>query len=363
MSRIVVTGIGPVTPAGVGRESFGAAVRGGSSAPPEFRVHPIELDGLHPKARAFRRVADSTRLLLAAVALALRDAQTDPGSWDPERAGLIVCMTHGVLSLSTRFHAGLVQDGPSGASPLHFSESVLNAPAGNAAIAFGIRGPVHTLSGEETVGVQAIDLASRLLRSGSIDICVVAGSEERSEVVEGGWARYDRAASLRRNPEDPPPAQAEGAGALIVETEEHAARRGTAAKAILPGWACDRAPGVPQEEAVRRATLAAVRAAGLSPQGIGYILVPTGRDRSAVARAAASLCRDPASPRMVDPQAILGNPASAAVLLEIALLEVLLSGPGRRTGSNGLVLARGAEGTVAAVVVSVSDGRRREENP
>ncbi len=357
MNRIAVIGIGPVTPVAMGGDAFGDAIRKGTSAAPDFRVPPFELGRFFAEVRAFRRVADSTRLLLAAAGMALEDAGIDWKGWDADRAGLVVGVTHGVLSLSTRFHAGLVQEGPQGASPLYFSESVLNAPAGNAAIAFGIKGPVHTISGEETVGVQAVDLASRMLRSGSVDLCVVAGVEERSELVEGAYALFDRAAFLRRKPEAPPPFQAEGAAAIVLEREEGASRNGRVARAVLSGWSFVRDPSISHEESAFRAILAAHRFANISPQEIEHVLPPTDRNRSAVARAVASLFGKTDSVRVVDLQKFIGNPTSAAVLLQISASAALL--PGERAGSHGLVLSCGVEGTAAAVLVSSPDGMSR----
>ena len=133
------------------------------------------------------------------MALAVSDAGFRAADFGGERVGLVVGITHGAVTYGVEFHRTLLLEGALAASPLHFSESVPNAPAGNGAIAFQIRGPVHTLIGDEPVGTQAVDLASSLLYDGCVDRCLVAGTEEWNEVVAHAYAQMDQ---VHRNGRD-----------------------------------------------------------------------------------------------------------------------------------------------------------------
>lgn len=351
MDRIAVTGIGIVSGVATGRSEFARAVAERYPLEPVRRISGFALEDHLPGARTFRRVARATQFALAASAMALSDAGIPPGASGGERAGLIVGVTHGALEYSTLFHGGLLMEGPAGASPLYFSESVLNAPAGNAAIAFGIRGPVHTLIGEETVGTDAIDLAAVLLRSGHADWCLVVGTEEWSGLVDAVYRRMHRAAMGREGAWESRPVAGEGAAALVLELGGTAARRGARIHALLSGWAMGTGRGVSMEETTVAAIETAFRRSGVHPGDTGHLLPPTGGHRAAVDRAAArALASASPPPECIDIRRLLGNPVGAANLLQTAALAAALSAGSAR--ERGLVLSAGMEGTVSALVLS-----------
>jgi 3-oxoacyl-[acyl-carrier-protein] synthase II len=353
MDRIAVSGIGIVCPGAFGREEwvrvFSAGKQGGVDRVPDFA-----LETYLENARSFRRVAGATKFALAAMALAVTDAGFSAGAFGGEKAGLVVAITHGAVGYSVQFHRALVLEGPQGASPLYFSESVPNAPAGNGAIAFQIRGPVHTLIGEEPVGTQAIDLGAGLLCSGIVDRCLVAGTEEWNEVVAHAYGQIDRAARRGRGLGDAPPL-GEGAAALVLELGTAAARRGAVPHAVIAGWSLDRALAGQMEEAAAGTIREAFRTTGYRLADADHVLPPTGRHRSAAMRAVALAQGDGAVPaRWLDLLPALGNPAGAANLLQVATSAALISA-GKVAGP-GLALATGIEGTVSAVVLSKADG-------
>lgn len=351
MDRIAVTGIGIVSAVASGRSDYARAVAEKDPPEPVRRIEGFALENHLPGARAFRRVARATRFTLAAAAMALSDAgmQSDPAGG--ERAGLIVGMTHGALEYTTLFHRGLLTEGPVGASPLYFSESVLNAPAGNAAIAFGIRGSVHTLIGEEPVGTEAIALAAVLLRSGQADYCLVAGTEERSDLVDAAYRRMHRAARGREGAWESRPLTGEGAAALVLELRGTAARRGAKIHALLSGWAIGTGRGGSMEEAAVAVIETAFRRSGALPGRTGHLLPPTGGRRAAVERAVArALASAAVPPERIDLRGLLGNPVGAVNILQAAASAAALSAGSAR--GHGLVLSAGMEGTIAALVLS-----------
>lgn len=352
MKGIAVTGIGVVSPAGIGREAFARAVAREKPSGPPFRVSELSLDDYLDNSRPFRRVADATKFALAAASLALSDAGLPRGAAASGRAGLIVGVTHGAITYSARFHAGLLREGPQGASPLFFSESVLNAPAGNISISFGIRGPVHTLVGEETVGAQAIALAASLLLSRAVDRCLVAGTEEWNEVVAGAYGRIDRAAASSGGGGNFSPLLGEGAAALLLELESTAADRGAVPRAFLAGWWVGRLrPGTKAPEDVAAAVREASSRPGSSAAGVGHVVLPTGRGRGAAEAGVDSVFGAVfPPPRRIDIAPLVGNPVGAAGLLQTAASAAALAADGAR--GEGLVLSTGIEGTLSAVLVA-----------
>lgn len=330
---VVVTGVGGVCGGRRGREGLLAALETAAAAPtPE-----IALDAHLENARAFRRVADASRFALAAVADAVADAGFASRDFGGERVGLVLGITHGAAPYSVEFHRVVLLEGPLAASPTHFSESVPNAAAGNVAMAFDLRGPVHTLVGEEPVGTQAIAVAAELLLAGVADRCVVAGTEERSEVIASAYAQVDRAAG-RRGPLAPPPLTA-GAAALVLELAETATARGARRLARLEGWGLSRA----SDPCIRETVVTAFRRAAPAVRP-DHVLLPTGRHREA-ARASLGDGGD-----LLDLAPGLGNPAGAANLLQVGASVALLAA-GKYVGP-GLVLAAGVEGTVSALAVA-----------
>lgn len=203
MTAPVITGIGIVSPLGVGRASFWDAFahgepgnfRGGSVA--GFRFDDYIDD------RRFRRIAAVSQYALAAIKLALDDAGIREAAG--ETTALILGVTHGALGYTQQFHRALVQEGGEAASPLLFSDSVLNAPAGNASILFGVRGPVHTLIGGAEAGIKALMTGRELLRAGTIERVIVVSAEELNELSAHCYARLGLTAL------------AEGAAALVIE--------------------------------------------------------------------------------------------------------------------------------------------------
>ncbi|HSB70635.1 MAG TPA: beta-ketoacyl synthase N-terminal-like domain-containing protein [Candidatus Methylomirabilis sp.] len=348
--RLAISGIGMVCPGGLGREALVRALTEGQTAEAPYRVPDFALEGYLENARAFRRVAGVTKYALAAMALASADAGFSAGAFGGERVGLIVGITHCAVTYSVQFHRTLVLEGPLVASPLFFSESVPNAPAGNGAIAFQIRGPVHTLIGEEPVGTQAIDLAAVLLRGGLVDRCLVVGTEEWNEVVEHAYGQIDRAAWRTRDPDVAPPLS-EGAAALVVELESAAVRRGAAPHAVISGWSLDRCRAEGMEAATGEVVRQAFRPTAQGPAEADHVLLPTGRFRQATRRGVVAARGQTAGPPVwIDLLPLVGNPPGASNLLEVAASAALISAG--RVGGPGVTLSTGIEGTLSAVVLS-----------
>lgn len=329
-------------------EDFACAI----AAPPRpeagFRVPSFGLEEYVGNPPSFRRVANATKFTLAAISMALTDAGLDRDRGRGGREGLLVGVTHGAIDFSTRFHQGLLLEGPQGASPLHFSESVLNAPAGNAAIAFGFRGPVHTLVGEETAGGNAIGMALSLLRSGELDRCIVAGAEEWADIVVNAYDRVDRARRMGGHGSGPPVPLGEGAAALVLETDAAASKRSAVPRGTIRGVVSRRLRPPAISASVEEAVRAVVDSAAFRTEEVGHVVLPTGRYRRGVEQGAACALGERAGGiRWIDIAPHVGNPFGAAGLMQVAASAARHADG---AGQCGLVLSCGIEGSFFALV-------------
>lgn len=216
MGRLVLTGIGPLTPIGMGKKQFWDAILNGASGIrkitklPAFseyyggEIGDINFDEYIPDKR-FRRTADISRYTMLAVKLALDDANPDSSS--SENLGIIVSLTHGALNYTQSYHRLLITEGVESVSPIFFCDSILNASAGNTSICFGVHGPVHTLIGGKTIATKAILRAAQMIRAGAIDKSIIVSADELNEL---SFSCYSR---LGLSP------LSEGAGALFLENE------------------------------------------------------------------------------------------------------------------------------------------------
>jgi 3-oxoacyl-(acyl-carrier-protein) synthase len=352
VDRIAISGIGIVSPGAFGREAFLRILSPDCRTDPTFRVPEFAIENHLDNARSFRRVADATKFALASMSLAVTDAGFRAADFGGERVGLVVGVSHGAVTYAVEFHRTLLREGALAASPLFFSESVPNAPAGNGAIAFQIRGPVHTLFGDETVGTQAIDLASNLLYDGCVDRCLVAGTEEWNEVVAHAYAQMDQ---VHRNGGDhgDTPALSDGAAALVLELESTVARRKATPHAVIGGWHLGRCLTDSLEDAMADTIRVAFGPTGHPAAEADHVVPPTGRHRGAAMRGVVAARGNAAGPpTWIDLLPVLGNPMGASNLFQVAISAALIS-KGTMVGP-GLAVSTGIQRTLAAAVLSAA---------
>ena len=216
MERLVITGIGPLTPIGTGKEQFWDALKNGYtgikritrfSSNIEYyggEISNLDFDEYFPHGK-FRRAAEISKYTIVAIKLAIDDANACTS--DRKKTGIIVGLTHGALNYTQSYHKLLITEGVASASPILFSDSLLNAPAGNASISFGVNGPVHTLIGGKTTAAKSIILASQIIASGTIDKAIVVSADELNELLCLTYLRLGL------------DTLSEGAGALVLEKE------------------------------------------------------------------------------------------------------------------------------------------------
>jgi len=290
--RIVVTGIGAVTPVGTGREEMWAALLAGRSgfSPVEsfdtsrYPVHVgAEVRGFEPD-RHLRRLAPgevgrASQLAVAAGRLALADAGLDPDALDAERCGVAMGTTSGEPQIVERFDdrvAGDELDRVDGEFMDRYPSQLI---AANLAAEIGFAGPVTMIPTACAAGNYAVAHAFDVLRAGRADLMLAGGADCFSRITYTGFARLGAIAPERCQPFDRDRQgmiPGEGAAVLVLETAERAAARGARVWAEIAsyGLTCDAhhmTAAHPEGDGAARAMEEALAAGGLGPDDVSYV--------------------------------------------------------------------------------------------
>jgi 3-oxoacyl-[acyl-carrier-protein] synthase II len=299
--RVVVTGIGLVTPLGIGVEATWAALlRGESGAAPitrfdasKHRTHfACEVKDFNGdtwvERRKLKELDRFSQFAVAASVLAWRDAglsEVLPVEMR-DRIGAIVGVGIGGIETIERQHSLLLEKGPGKVSPYFVPMSVSNMAAGQVAMRLGLRGINYCTTSACSSGAHAIGEAMRLVQRGAADVIVAGGAE--AAITPLGVAGFNALFALSTRNDEPTRASrpwdrgrdgfvmGEGAGLFIVEAREHALARGARIYAELVGYgASDDAHHVtqppPEGEGAQRAMRAALDDGGIEATRVGYI--------------------------------------------------------------------------------------------
>ncbi|RLE29379.1 beta-ketoacyl-[acyl-carrier-protein] synthase II [Candidatus Acetothermia bacterium] len=297
MPRVLVTGLGVVSPLGVGKAAYFQGLR-------ESRVairrvdEALDLSGIKsrvagvadefdplallPPKRA-RRMGRATQMAVAAARLACEDARFSPRG--TERGGVAVGTGIGAMEALVDNHLVLLERGAERVSPFLAPVMMPNAPAAEVSIELGIKGPSVGVVTACAASAHAIGIAWGWIKRGLVDWALAGGAE--SVLIPLVFAAFDRMGALSRNP-DPATASrpfdaerdgfvmGEGAGILLLESEEHARARGAEPLAELAGFGLSsdafHITAPPEDgEGAKRAMEWALESAGLSPEEVDYI--------------------------------------------------------------------------------------------
>jgi 3-oxoacyl-[acyl-carrier-protein] synthase II len=255
--RVVVTGLGIVSSIGVGKEEFWKNCLQGVSGIKPIRGFDVSsyrsrLGGQLPEIdfKAFikpanlRRMDRIGKIMVSAVRLALDDSRLDLGKEDSNRMGISIGTGLGSSDTVDQFFRSLLKDGPTGAAPLLFQTAVPNAITSHCSIEYGLKGVNVTFSHKETSTEMAMAYAYHLLKEGRIDIVLAGGGDELSEPLYhvysmlGALSPGRRGGLERMRPFDRDRngmVLGEGSGILVLETLEHAEKRGAKIYAEVGG--------------------------------------------------------------------------------------------------------------------------------
>lgn len=246
--RVAITGIGPVSAIGTGREAFFDAVKHRRSGVAEITLfdaepyrcqHAAEITdfNVEPYLETPKAYLDRTaELVFAAASLALRDASIAVADLDPRRTGVVFASAYGSLDTMATFFDDVLKKGARSAKPFLFPHTYANAPVSLLAIELGLTGHhLHFACGATGSAVTLLE-AFDCVRSGRADRVIAGGYEAFSEVLHAG---LDRAALLGASRNGSPPAPpcdparsgfvpGEGSIAFVVEDLASARARGAA---------------------------------------------------------------------------------------------------------------------------------------
>jgi len=297
--RVVVTGIGVVSPVGIGNdESWNNLVEGRSGIGPITRFDTAdypsriagEVRGFEPEKwiekKELKKSDTFIHYAVAASQIAMDDSgfRIDPS--EAERVGVIIGSGIGGLPLIEDTHKKLLDRGPGRISPFFIPGLIANLAAGHVSIRFGAKGPNSAVCTACATGAHAIGDSFKVIQRGDADVMIAGGAEAVvSPLAVGGFAAM-RALSTRND--EPERASrpwdkdrdgfvmGEGAGILILEDREHALARGAKIYCELTGYGMSgdayhiSAPCADGEGSARVMQLA-LKDAGLAPEAIDYI--------------------------------------------------------------------------------------------
>jgi 3-oxoacyl-[acyl-carrier-protein] synthase II len=296
--RVVVSGMGVVSPLGCDVDQFWRRLVAGESGVGEItrfdhsdhRVHiAAEVQGFDPEdyvdKRTVRRLDLFSRYAVGAAALARDDAGIDPRS-DPERTGAVIGSGVGGLQTLHIEIEKLLNQGPERTNPLLIPMMIPNMGAAQVSLELGTKGPLSSTCTACAAGSDAIAGAFHIIRRGDAEVMFAGGSEAPISAI--GVAGFAAARSLSRRNDDPTAASrpfdagrdgfviGEGAGCLVLEELEHALRRDAHIYAELAGVGLSSDSfhmTAPDEtgESQARAMKAAMELAGLAPSDIAYV--------------------------------------------------------------------------------------------
>lgn len=297
--RIVVTGIGVVTPIGSGREAFWSALTAGVSgggtisafdASPYATQIAAECRDFDPMAYMHRKLAGrmgrNSQMAVAAAMQAVQDAGLDLAGMDTARVGCCVGAAAGDFNTLEENHVEFLNRGAKAISPFCVPKVIPNMPAGNVAIALGIHGPNFAALSACATGAHSIGMALLLLRAGQADVMLAGGVEStitpfvlNGYVAMGALSKRNDAPARASRPFDKTRdgfVMGEGAGVLVLETLEHARARGAEPIAEVAGFGATAdgfglAQPDPEAAWTAKAMELALRDAGMSASDVQYI--------------------------------------------------------------------------------------------
>lgn len=283
MRDVVVTGVGAVTPLGAGARTLHERWAAGACAVDGGEAPCADFDPLTTMSRKEARRADRfTQLALAAADEAMTDAGlADGDAVQAERFGSIVGTGIGGLATLESNQEQLLDRGASAVSPLAVPLMMGNAGAAAIALRYGLLGPCFGVVSACAAGANAIGSALRAIQAGEADVVIAGGAEAAlTPLSRASFAALDatshagisRPFDVRRDGF----VMGEGAGMLVLESAESAQARGARVLGRLAGYGttCDAhhltAPD-PAGAGAARAISAALRDAGIGPDGIDYV--------------------------------------------------------------------------------------------
>jgi 3-oxoacyl-[acyl-carrier-protein] synthase II len=297
--RVVVTGIGLVSPVGLGTQATWEAVLAGRSGIGPITLFdaarfPVrfagEVPGFDPlqwlEKKELKKCGRFIQLALAATSMAVEASGLRITAANATRVGVVIGSGIGGFEVIEREHRTLLERGPDRVSPFFILSSIVNLAAGQVSVRLGAKGPNSAVATACTTGAHAIGDACRLIQGGYADAMICGGTEAAVTPLSIAGFAAMRALSTRND--DPELASrpwdvdrdgfvvGEGAGILVLEERESAEQRGAAVLAEVVGYGMSadaHHPTAPPEDGdgVKRVMQTALEDAGLKPCDVQYV--------------------------------------------------------------------------------------------
>ncbi len=297
--RVVVTGLGAVTPLGLDVKSTWKAIIEGKSGVgyiTQFDTtnYPVriaaEVKGFDPtqyiEPKEIKRMDRFIHFAIAATQMALEDAGLKISEENPERIGVVIGSGMGGLPAIEYYHKVLLEKGWKRVSPFFIPMLIINLAAGQISIRYGIKGPNLAVTTACATGNHAIGEAFRMIQYGDADVMICGGTE--AVIAPMAVAGFSVMKALSTRNDEPERASrpfdadrdgfviGEGSGIIILEELEHALKRGAKIYAELAGYGMTAdayhitAPA-PEGEGGARCMKRALEDAGVKPEEVDYI--------------------------------------------------------------------------------------------
>lgn len=299
MNRVVITGIGAITPLGQDVKTTWERLLRGESGIDYIKAfdtarHTVKIAGevkdFKPETKfdpkTLKRLDRVVQLSMWAAAEAITDSKIDFKLCDPNQIGVIIGSGIGGLLTWEEEHTKYIQHGPGRVSPFLIPMMIPDMTSGYVAIEWGLKGPNYTITSACASGAHSIGMAFKEIRYGKAQAVITGGSE--APITPFALAGFSNMRALSRNPADPKTVSrpfdrdrdgfviAEGAGIFVLENLEFARQRGARIYAEVAGFGATgdgyhiTAPA-PDGEGARRAMAMALDDAGCRPAEISYI--------------------------------------------------------------------------------------------
>lgn len=298
-NRVVVTGIGAVTPIGTGKEAYWKALREGVvgvdlityfdtteySTKIAAEVKDFEAD-LYMSKKEAKRMDRFTQFAVAASHLALADSKIDLEKIDADRFGVVIGSgIGGILTLEDE-HRKLIEKGPNRISPFLIPMMISNMATGQVSMSFNAKGPNFSVVTACASGTNAIGEAYKLIQRGDADLMLTGGAE--SSITPLGIAGFCSMKAMSTRNDDPKTASrpfdkdrdgfimGEGSGVLLLESLDHALSRGATIYGEVVGFGSSAdayhitSPS-PGGEGAARSMKMALRDAGIEASQVAYV--------------------------------------------------------------------------------------------
>jgi 3-oxoacyl-[acyl-carrier-protein] synthase II len=295
--RVVVTGLGVVSPVGIGVKTAWDNLVAGKSGITQITKFDAsafsstiagEVKNFNPEdfitAKDARRMDTFIQYGLAAAIEAVKDSGIVATEENAERIGVSIGSGIGGMQLIEDTDILYKESGPRKISPFFIPGTIINMISGNLSIMFGFKGPNVSIVTACTTGTHSIGDASRMIEYGDADVMIAGGAEAAITRLSVGGFAASRALSTRND--DPATASrpwdkdrdgfviGEGAGVMVLEEYEHAKKRGAKIYAELSGYGMSADAyhmTAPNMDGPRRSMRNAMQNAGINPDAVQYV--------------------------------------------------------------------------------------------